>query len=189
MVSIIVSKDKFDNIVKREKSTVVGKDLLHIKYLAKSTSSFNVLVSINGVPLKESNANSNEFKISIESKFGENYVDIIFLHTGDQTPVQQKSLVIDFITINGINVEKSNFGMDKLYCGEIEQEQYKHQLARSHGGYFGFFGRVRIPYYRFKDVDDNRIHKRNDYGVDVNNKFTKIFDQKPRKTKDLLQNG
>ena len=189
MVSIIVSKDKFDDMVKRNKSSVLGRDTLRVKYYAKSSSTFNVSIFINGLKIKDSNAGGDDFTSTIESKFGENHVDIVFSHADQQQPVHQKSIEIDSISINDINIEKSNFGMDEVYFQNGEQEYYRHELARSHGGYFGFFGRIRVPYYRFSDINDSRIYKRNDYGVDINNKFTTIFDHKPMKTKDMFQNG
>tara|TARA_E500000178_G_C16875555_1_gene686481 strand:+ start:282 stop:851 length:570 start_codon:yes stop_codon:yes gene_type:complete len=189
MVSIIVSKDKFDDMVKRNKFGVLGRDTLRIKYYAKSSSAFDVSIFINGRKIKDSNAGGDDYTTSIESKFGENYVDIVFSHVGQEKPVHQKSIEIYAISINDINIEKSNFGMDKVYFQKGEQENYRHELARSHGGYFGFFGRIRVPYYRFSDINDSRIYKRNDYGVDINNKFTTIFDHTPIKTKDMFQNG
>ena len=189
MVSIIIPKDKFDDMVKRDKSAILGKDTLHIEYHAKSSSAFKVSILLNGLKIKDSNAYSDDFETDVESKFGENYVDIIFSQVGQEEPVHQKSIEIDSISINDVNIEKSNFGMDQVYFQKGEQENYRHELARSHGGYFGFFGRIRVPYYRFRDIHDSRIYKRNDYGVDINNRFTTIFDQKPIKTKDMFQNG
>ena len=209
MVSINVSKDKFDRIVNRE--TQEGKvlwngrpDIFKINFKATSSLPFSVDLYTNGVKLKSfhnEHADSileETIQISVKPRFGQNYIDIVFScdEIDDKISAQQKSIEFDSVSINDQIIEQSNFGMDSVcfqssdlsYLLPDKQETYRYELLRRHGGYFGFFGRIRFPYYRFVNADDSRIYKRNDYGVDCNNNFTVIYDDPPRKTKDLFKN-
>ena len=210
MVSIDVSKAKFDRIANKQDYWINKPDTFSINFRAKSSLSFCVNFCLNDeqilVPALKSvkDENDNNFlektlQMSVDPKFGENYIDLLFSCDNlddKKMSAQQKSIEIDNISINNTLIEQSKFGMDNVsfqsgdlsYLTPDEQEKYRYALLRKHGGYFGFFGRIRFPYYRFMNAKDVRIYKRNDYGVDCNNHFTVIYDKPPRKTKDFLKN-
>lgn len=204
MVSINIPRDKFDKAIKRIKNRQFSerKDNVQITLTAKSSLPFSIDFVINSHERPEHKLCSVDnhstisctVKIPVEPTLGLNNIDIIFSCV-PQASATQKSIELNRIAINDTTIRQSNFGMDRvdfqpddmLHLTKNKQQEFRRELSGNHGGYFGFFGRVRIPYYRFTNSDDVRIYKRADHGLQCGDRRTIVYDDPPKKTKDILK--